>query len=113
MSLDKAKASGAMSLFGEKYDDTVRVLNIGGDFSCELCGGTHVERAGDIGFFKIVSESGTASGVRRIEAVTGVGALNWIENAEGKLHKIAEILKTDIESVDAKLSVQIDKTRKL
>ena len=113
MSLDKAKASGAMSLFGEKYDDTVRVLNIGGDFSCELCGGTHVERAGDIGFFKIVSESGTASGVRRIEAVTGVGALNWIENAESKLHKIAEILKTDIESVDAKLSVQIDKTRKL
>jgi alanyl-tRNA synthetase len=113
MSLDKAKASGAMSLFGEKYDDTVRVLNIGGDFSCELCGGTHVERAGDIGFFKIVSESGTASGVRRIEAVTGVGALNWIENAEVKLQRIAEILKTDIESVDSKLSVQIDKTRKL
>lgn len=113
MSLDKAKASGAMSLFGEKYDDTVRVLNIGGDFSCELCGGTHVERAGDIGFFKIVSESGTASGVRRIEAVTGVGALNWIENAEVKLQRIAEILKTDIESVDSKLSIQIDKTRKL
>jgi len=113
MSLDRAKASGAMSLFGEKYDDTVRVLNIGGDFSCELCGGTHVERAGDIGFFKIVSESGTASGVRRIEAVTGVGALNWIENAEVKLQRIAEILKTDIESVDSKLSVQIDKTRKL
>lgn len=113
MSLDKAKASGAMSLFGEKYEDTVRVLNIGGDFSCELCGGTHVERAGDIGFFKIVSESGTASGVRRIEAVTGVGALNWIENAEVKLQRIAEILKTDIESVDSKLSIQIEKTRKL
>ena len=113
MSLDKAKASGAMSLFGEKYEDTVRVLNIGGDFSCELCGGTHVERAGDIGFFKIVSESGTASGVRRIEAVTGVGALNWIENAEVKLQRIAEILKTDIESVDTKLTVQIEKTRKL
>ena len=113
MTLDKAKASGAMSLFGEKYDDTVRVLNVGGDFSCELCGGTHVERAGDIGFFKITSESGTASGVRRVEAVTGVGALNWIENAEGKLQRIAEILKTDIESVDSKLSVQIDKTRKL
>ncbi len=113
MSLDKAKASGAMSLFGEKYEDTVRVLNIGGDFSCELCGGTHVERAGDIGFFKIVSESGTASGVRRIEAVTGVGALNWIENAEVKLQRIAEILKTDIESVDSKLSAQIEKTRKL
>lgn len=113
MSLDKAKASGAMSLFGEKYEDTVRVLNIGGDFSCELCGGTHVERAGDIGFFKIVSESGTASGVRRVEAVTGVGVLDWIENAEVKLQRIAEILKTDIDSVDSKLSVQIDKTRKL
>ncbi|GJM05954.1 MAG: alanine--tRNA ligase [marine bacterium B5-7] len=113
MSLDKAKESGAMSLFGEKYEDTVRVLNIGGDFSCELCGGTHVDRAGDIGFFKIVSESGTASGVRRIEAVTGVGALNWIENAEVKLQRLAEILKTDIESVDLKLSAQMDKTRKL
>jgi alanyl-tRNA synthetase len=113
MSLDNAKASGAMSLFGEKYDDSVRVLNIGGDFSCELCGGTHVERAGDIGFFKIVSESGTASGIRRIEAVTGVGALNWIVNAEIKLQKIAEILKTDAESVDSKLTAQLDKTRKL
>ncbi len=113
MSLENAKASGAMSLFGEKYEDTVRVLNIGGDFSCELCGGTHVERAGDIGFFKIVSESGTASGIRRIEAVTGVGALNWIENAERKLQRIAEILKTDIESVDSKLTLQMDKTRKL
>tara|TARA_R110002072_G_scaffold50843_3_gene136529 strand:- start:2253 stop:4859 length:2607 start_codon:yes stop_codon:yes gene_type:complete len=113
MSLDKAKASGAMSLFGEKYEDTVRVLNIGGDFSCELCGGTHVDRAGDIGFFKIVSESGTASGVRRIEAVTGVGALNWVENAEVKLQRLAEILKTDIESVDLKLATQIDKSRKL
>ncbi len=113
MSLENAKASGAMSLFGEKYEDTVRVLNIGGDFSCELCGGTHVERAGDIGFFKIVSESGTASGIRRIEAVTGVGALNWIENAEMKLQRIAEILKTDIESVDSRLTLQLDKTRKL
>jgi alanyl-tRNA synthetase len=113
MSLDKAKTSGAMSLFGEKYEDTVRVLNIGGDFSCELCGGTHVERAGDIGFFKIVSESGTASGIRRIEAVTGIGALNWVENAETKLQRIAEILKTDTESVDARLTMQMDKTRKL
>lgn len=113
MSLEKAKASGAMSLFGEKYEDTVRVLNIGGEFSCELCGGTHVERAGDIGFFKIISESGIASGVRRIEAVSGVGALNWIENAEAKLQKMSELLKTDVESVDSKLAVQIDKTRKL
>lgn len=113
MSLDKAKASGAMSLFGEKYEDTVRVLHIGDNFSCELCGGTHVERAGDIGFFKIVSESGTASGVRRIEAVTGVGAFNWIENAEAKLQRMSELLKSDIDTVDSRLALQIDKTRKL
>ena len=113
MSLEKAKSSGAMSLFGEKYEDTVRVIHISGDFSCELCGGTHVERAGDIGLFKIVSESGIASGVRRIEAVTGIGALNWIENAEAKLKRMSELLKSDIESVDTKLALQMDKTRKL
>jgi alanyl-tRNA synthetase len=113
MSLEKAKVSGAMSLFGEKYEDTVRVLNIAGDFSTELCGGTHVERAGDIGLFKIISESGTASGVRRIEAVSGMGALGWIENAENKLQRISELLKTDMETVDSKLSQQLDKTRKL
>ncbi len=113
MSLEEAKASGAMSLFGEKYEDTVRVLHIGGDFSCELCGGTHVERTGDIGVFKIVTESGIASGVRRIEAVTGIGALTWIENAEAKLQRMSELLKTDIETVDSKLTMQMDKTRKL
>jgi alanyl-tRNA synthetase len=113
MSLEKAKESGAMSLFGEKYEDTVRVLSIAGDFSTELCGGTHVERAGDIGLFKIISESGTASGVRRIEAVSGMGALDWIENAEDKLHRMSELLKTDIETVDSKLSIQLEKTRKL
>lgn len=113
MSLEKAKASGAMSLFGEKYDDTVRVLSIGGEFSTELCGGTHVQRAGDIGLFKIISETGIASGVRRVEAVTGMGALNWIENAEDKLQRMSELLKTDVESVDLKLSQQIEKTRKL
>ncbi len=112
MTLDKAKTSGAISLFGEKYEDIVRVLNVGGDFSCELCGGTHVERAGDIGFFKVVSESGTASGVRRIEAVTGVGTLNWIENVEVKLKRIAKFLRTDIESIEPKLSAHIEKTRK-
>ncbi len=113
MSLDKAKESGAMSLFGEKYEDTVRVINIGGDFSTELCGGTHVDRAGDIGLFKIISESGTASGVRRIEAVSGMGAMDWIEHAEDKLHRMSELLKTDMETVDSKLSLQLDKTRKL
>ena len=113
MPLEKAKASGAMSLFGEKYEDTVRILNIGGEFSCELCGGTHVERAGDIGVFKIVSESGIASGVRRIEATTGMGALDWIENAEVKLQRMSELLKTDIETVDSRLALHMDKTRKL
>lgn len=113
MSLDKAKESGAMSLFGEKYDDTVRVLTIGGEFSVELCGGTHVEKAGDIGLFKIISESGVASGVRRVEAVTGISALNWVENAETKLMRISESLKADVESVDSKLTAQLEKSRKL
>ena len=113
MALEKAKESGAMSLFGEKYEDTVRVLNIGGEFSIELCGGTHVERAGDIGLFKIISESGIASGVRRVEAVSGMGALDWIESAEDKLQRMSELLKTDVETVDSKLSQQIEKTRKL
>ncbi len=113
MSLEEAKSSGAMSLFGEKYEDVVRVLSIAGDFSTELCGGTHVECAGDIGLFKIISESGVASGVRRIEAVSGMGALDWIENAEDKLQRISELLKADMETVDSKLSLQLDKTRKL
>tara|TARA_B100000953_G_scaffold299948_1_gene301980 strand:+ start:2809 stop:5415 length:2607 start_codon:yes stop_codon:yes gene_type:complete len=113
MPLEKAKSSGAISLFGEKYEDTVRVLNIGGEFSCELCGGTHVERSGDIGVFKIVSESGIASGVRRIEAITGMEALIWIENIEGKLQRIAELLKSDLETVDSKLNIQLEKNRKL
>lgn len=113
MPLEKAKESGAMSLFGEKYEDTVRVLSIGGEFSKELCGGTHVERAGDIGLFKIISETGIAAGVRRVEAVTGIGALNWAENVEGKLQHVSELLKTDIDSVDSRLSQQVDRIRKL
>ena len=113
MPLEKAKSSGAISLFGEKYEDTVRVLNIGGEFSCELCGGTHVERSGDIGVFKIVSESGIASGVRRIEAITGMEALIWIENIEGKLQRIAELLKSDLETVDSKLNIQLEKNLSL
>ena len=110
MPLEKAKSSGAISLFGEKYED---VVNIGGEFSCELCGGTHVERTGDIGAFKITSESGIASGVRRIEATTGIGALDWIESTEDKLQRIARLLKSDTETVDSKLTAQLEKNRKL
>ena len=113
MPIEKAKLSGAISLFGEKYEDTVRVLNIGGEFSCELCGGTHVERSGDIGVFKIISESGIASGVRRIEAITGLEAFVWIENMEAKLQRMAESLKSNVETVDSKLNLQLEKTRKL
>ena len=113
MPLEKARAAGAMSLFGEKYEDPVRVLNIGGEFSCELCGGTHVERAGDIGLFKITSETGIASGIRRIEAVTGAGALSWVEDAEAKLQRVSELLKTDPESVVARLNLHLEKARRL
>jgi alanyl-tRNA synthetase len=94
MDLEKAKASGAMALFGEKYDEKVRVLRLG-DFSIELCGGTHVRRTGDIGLFKIASESGVAAGVRRIEAYTGDGAQRWVREQQQQLNDIAQILKTD------------------
>ena len=93
MPIDEAKAAGAMALFGEKYDDEVRVLSMG-EFSIELCGGTHVHRTGDIGLFKIVSESGVAAGVRRIEAVTGAGALNVIRGLEATVQSAAQVLKT-------------------
>ena len=113
MPLEEALRSGAMSLFGEKYEETVRVLTIGGDFSIELCGGTHVRRAGDIGLFKIISETGIASGVRRIEAVTGEGALEWVETSETRLGEIARLLKADRDTVEAKLSQQLERARKL
>jgi alanyl-tRNA synthetase len=112
MPLEEAKQSGAMSLFGEKYDDMVRVLTIGGDFSTELCGGTHVRRTGDIGFFKIISETGIAAGVRRIEAVTGAGADAWVRENEKKLNHVVQLLKSDRESVEEKLSQQLDRLRK-
>ena len=113
MPLEKARASAAISLFGEKYEDTVRVLDIGGEFSRELCGGTHVKRAGDIGLFKIIFEAGVAAGIRRIEAVTGLRALEWIQSAETRLMRISDLLKTDVESVDSRLALQLNKTRKL
>lgn len=113
MPLKEAVNSGAMSLFGEKYGDTVRVLKIGGSFSMELCGGTHVNRTGDIGLMKIIAESGIASGVRRIEAVTGEGALAWVEDTQQRIGRIAGLLKTDPDALEHKLAGQLDRIRKL
>ena len=111
MSMDEAMQAGAMALFGEKYGERVRVVNIG--FSTELCGGTHVERAGDIGLFKIVSESGIAAGVRRIEAVTGDAALALIEEEEQRLAQIATLLKSDLHSVDKRVAQLVEHEREL
>jgi alanyl-tRNA synthetase len=112
MSIDEALASGAMALFGEKYGDRVRVLSLG-DFSVELCGGTHVRRAGDIGLFKIISEGGVAAGVRRIEAVTGAGAERWVTENQHRLQRIAELLRTSRDDADEKVSQLLERTRKL
>jgi len=96
--MDEARAAGAMMLFGEKYDDQVRMVRIGGD-SLELCGGTHVDRSGDIGLFKIVQEAGVASGIRRVEAVTGPAALRWVQTQERQLRQVAAALKTQPDAV--------------
>jgi alanyl-tRNA synthetase len=112
MALDEAKAAGAMSLFGEKYDSDVRVLSIG-DFSMELCGGTHVERAGDIGLFKITGESGVAAGVRRVEALTGRGAYEWVVHTDQVLRDIAAMLRGSREDVDEKVRELVERSRKL
>ncbi|MBN2886185.1 MAG: alanine--tRNA ligase, partial [Chromatiaceae bacterium] len=112
MSLEDAKASGAMALFGEKYADQVRVLRMG-DFSTELCGGTHVKAVGDIGFMKIVSEGGVASGVRRIEAVTGAGALDWVEADEARVLRLAGLLKGGREDLDDRVAQLLERNRRL
>ncbi len=112
MALDEAVAAGAMSLFGEKYENDVRVLSIG-DFSMELCGGTHVQRAGDIGLFKIISESGVAAGVRRIEAVTGQAAYEWVVRTDQVLRDIAGMLRGSREDVDEKVRELIERSRRL
>ena len=112
MSQEDAVASGAMALFGEKYGDTVRVLSMG-DFSVELCGGTHVSRTGDIGLFKIVSEAGVAAGVRRIEAVAGEAALRYIGETEKHLQHIAGLLKADVGMVESKVQSLLDRARSL
>ncbi len=103
---------GAMALFGEKYGDQVRVLKMG-DFSTELCGGTHVARTGDIGLFKIVSEGGVASGVRRIEAVTGAGALAYVKDEERRLDEVGSLLSASGGDVIEKLRAVFERQKKL
>lgn len=107
---DDAVASGAMALFGEKYGDTVRVMRFG-DFSVELCGGTHVRRVGDIGAFKIISEGGVAAGVRRIEAVAGRHATAWISATEATLNRLSQLLKTGADGLEDKLSQLLGRLR--
>jgi len=112
MDLEDAKASGAMALFGEKYGEQVRVLRMG-DFSTELCGGTHVRAVGDIGLFKITAESGISSGVRRIEAVAGERALDWIADEEARLARIAALVKGATADADERVAQLVERSRKL
>jgi len=112
MDYEQAVASGAMALFGEKYEQSVRVLRVG-DFSMELCGGTHVERSGDIGLFKIVSEGGIAAGVRRIEAVTGETALRYVERGESLLREIGELVRGSREEVPEKVRDALERIRQM
>ncbi len=112
MAIDEAMASGAMALFGEKYGDKVRVLRMG-EFSTELCGGTHVGRTGDIGLFKVVSEGGVAAGVRRIEAVAGRRALAWVEATDETLENVAASVKGTRDSVVDKVKQLLERQRKL
>ena len=112
MDIDEAKAQGAMALFGEKYDDEVRVVFID-DFSIELCGGTHVSSTGEIGLFKLVSEGGIAAGVRRIEALTGADAVNYMSEQETQLNEIAALVKGDANNVLEKVAALIEKSKGL
>ena len=112
MDIESARAKGAMALFGEKYDDEVRVLSMG-EFSTELCGGVHANRTGDIGLFKIVSESGIAAGVRRIEAVTGSAAIEALHQEEALLAETASLVKSDVASIGTKVSALIAHSKQL
>ena len=112
MSMDEAMQKGAMALFGEKYGDEVRVVTMG-EFSVELCGGTHVERTGDIGLFKLVSEAGVAAGTRRVEALTGRGALRYVEREEALLRQLSELLKTNADGLLDRVQQLISSQRSL
>ena len=110
-------AAGAMALFGEKYGDEVRVLSMGhtgeADYSVELCGGTHVRALGDIQLFKIISESGVSSGVRRIEALTGEAARQWLSDRDSKLREAAAALKSSPDEVPARIAALVEERRRL
>ncbi len=112
MDLEAAKAKGAMALFGEKYDQQVRVLTMG-DFSVELCGGTHAARTGDIGLFRIQAESGTAAGIRRIEAITGEAALAQVYAQSSQLQDIAQLVKANSSNLNEKVRGLVDHLRSL
>src|SRR5206468_12202712 len=112
MAYQEARNAGAMALFGEKYGDVVRVVSIPG-FSMELCGGTHVRNTAQIGFFKIVAETGVAAGVRRIEALTGPGAYEYVRTEERALHRIAEALKAPVDGIERRVQSLIEERRAL
>lgn len=111
--IETAKRKGAMALFGEKYGDSVRVLSMGGDFSVELCGGIHAKRTGDISLFKIISEGGVASGVRRIEAITGAAALAYLNAAEEQVKEAAQLVKGNRDNLTDKLAAVLERNRQL
>ena len=113
MAIEAAREKGAMALFGEKYSQSVRVLTMGDGFSIELCGGTHVQRTGDIGLFKIVSEQGIASGVRRIEAISGLRAASWVNEMEGQLVALSRQLKTDPAQLSQRIDAMVENQRRL
>ena len=113
MAIEAAREKGAMALFGEKYSQSVRVLTMGEGFSIELCGGTHVQRTGDIGLFKIVSEQGIASGVRRIEAISGLRAASWVNEMEGQLLALGRQLKTDPAQLSQRIDAMVENQRRL
>ena len=113
MPYEQAISSGALAFFGEKYAEEVRVVRMGGDFSAELCGGTHVAQTGEIGGFKIISETGVASGVRRIEALTGAQAINESQTEQGKLLKISEYLKTDPSRIEERVEQLVEENKRL
>ena len=113
MAIESAKKKGAVALFGEKYGDQVRVVTMGGEFSIEFCGGCHVNRTGDIGLFKIVGETGIAAGIRRIEALTGKGALHWVESQEETLRQLSQLLKSGSDNLVDKVQQLAGHARQL